>query len=266
MTVTKAAKFETGPGQSQLFNLKDIESEAKAILDDARQQAQHILDEAREQAQQDRQQARTQGHAQGHAQGLENGRQQGHQQALDEARADFQKRTAQFLAANNAVCESFDAAKARLLALAEQQTLALALAVARKVLRRAAVLSHEVAAENVKAALDLLARKTNVVIHVHPDDLEHLEHMDQAGKAWRQYGHVSFVADETITPGGCVLTTDQGRIDGQLDSQIDRIAAELLLGENTDERRLLAEPSTAAEPQNDHPETTQTSETDAGKL
>ena len=39
----------------------------------------------------------------------------------------------------------------------------------------------------------------------------------------------------------CELITEQGRIDGQLDTQIDRIAEELLTTSDKDEKKVIAQ-------------------------
>jgi len=51
--------------------------------------------------------------------------------------------------------------------------------------------------------------------------------------ALSKYGHTTVEADATIEPGGCVLMTEQGQIDGQIDIQVDRIAEAITIGERS---------------------------------
>ena len=83
---------------------------------------------------------------------------------------------------------------------------------------------------DIKAALDFVSKTTNVIVKVNEIDLEHLEMM--AGKkdsVLGQYSHIKFEVNNEIEPGGCVLCSEHGQIDGQLDTQIERIANELLM-------------------------------------
>jgi len=258
MTVLKAQQFqqEAKNTRAQLFNLSDIQAEADGILARARQEQERLLTEARTEIEQQREAARTEGFEQGKAQGLQQGREEGKAEAMAQAKTEFDSHTQQYLAACEKVCNEFTQAKAKILALAQQHTVALAVAMARRVIKQAGRLSSEIVAENVTAALDLLASKTDVVIRVHPDDLAHLEHMRNGQRgAWADTGHVRFVADDGIEPGGCVLITEHGQIDGTLDTQLDRIAAELLMGDCSNEQTVLAQPAETELHANTEPQT-----------
>src|SRR5437763_396038 len=45
---------------------------------------------------------------------------------------------------------------------------------------------------------------------------------------WPDLKHIELVEDETLAPGGCRIFTRHGRIDADLDGQLQRIAAELV--------------------------------------
>jgi len=248
MSVLKAVEFGRQAPRQAPFNLNDIAAEAQAMLEQARQQREALLAEARQQMAQEREEARQAGWAAGREAGLAEGRRTGHEQALQEARGDFGQRSEKVLQALGQLSEQFSGAKSELLWRAEQGTVALAAAIARKVVKKAGLIGSAVASENVKAALELVAQRTNVVIRVNGQDWEHLRQMcgGEAAELRARPGALTVEADAAIERGGCVLTTEQGQIDARLDTQVDRIADELLTSPAGDELHQLAGCGSAA--------------------
>lgn len=248
MVLLKSDEFNKTASGNQLFNLNDIADEAQDILDTARRQSESLLQQAREEITRDRQQAREEGYRTGHKQGLEQGRNEGHEQALQEAQSEFAKSSEDVCQSLQSICAEFERNKNELLWQAEQNSVALILAIARKVIKQAGLIHPEVAVENIKSALGLLNTTTNVIVKVHPQDVEHLETMVQsASSPFAEYSNISFAKEERIEPGGCRLITEHGQIDGQLDLQIDRIAQELLTTSEKEEKKVLAQSGMAAQ-------------------
>ena len=50
----------------------------------------------------------------------------------------------------------------------------------------------------------------------------------EAGLRGTACGEAELVYDETITPGGCQIETQHGAIDARMETQLERIASELL--------------------------------------
>ncbi|MBN1846422.1 MAG: hypothetical protein JW810_12105 [Sedimentisphaerales bacterium] len=234
MGLLKASEFQHGAPRAQLFNLGDIEAEARSILAEARRQRDQVLEQARRQAEQARQQAEREGYQAGQARGLTEGRAQGQREAFDQARDEFARQNESLVQGLKAVLQEFDGQKRQILWRAQQQTVALAVAIARRVIKQAGLIPGRVAAENVRAALELITKDTDLTIQVHPQDLAHLQAVreDPAG-CLSGYDHVRLEASESLAPGDCRLATEQGRIDGRLDTQIRRIAEELLTDESS---------------------------------
>ena len=228
--IVKAQKFQEDSPNAACFNLSDIAAEARQIVDEARRQSRRIIADAQGQVEHIHRQARQTGHEQGHQQGLEEGKSTGHEQAFQQAQTEFQQQSAQLLDVLRSTLAQFDAGKQELLWRAEQETVVLAIAIAEKVIKQTGLDNRCVAAENVKAALELLAGNTNVSVSLNNKDIEHLQLLAGADDAvLGKYTNIDFRSDERIAPGGCCLTTAQGKIDAQLDTQIQRIAAELVM-------------------------------------
>jgi len=242
MVLLKAAEFNQATTSNQVFNLNDIAEEAQNILETARRESESLLRQARQDIERDRQQAQEKGYSTGHEQGAQQGRKEGQEQALQEARKEFAQSSAVVCESLQAICAEFDRTKNELLWQAEQNAVALILAIARKVVKQAGLLHRDVAVENIKSALELLHKTTNVIVKVHPQDAAHLETMvESSSSPFAAYSGISFEKDESIEAGSCRLITEHGQIDGQLDTQINRIAEELLTTSDKDEKEVIAQ-------------------------
>ena len=230
MSLLKALEFSESSVKTEAFNLNDIAAEGRAIIGAAKKERERILAETQREIELAFQKGREDGHSAGYEKGLTEGRQCGHEEALKKAQEDFAQKSSDTLDSLRGVLGQFDQAKHDLLWQAEQGTVALAISIAEKVIKQSALINREIATENLKAALDFVSKTTNVISKVNEKDFEHLEMM--AGKkdsVLGQYSHIKFEVNNEVEPGGCVLCTEHGQIDGQLDTQIERIANELLM-------------------------------------
>ena len=211
------------------FSMADIERQAKTILLRARQQADQLLAAAQSEAETLKQQAiaegRAEGHRQGLAQGTEQGRKAGHDQALAEHRAQLQ----QAIQSLNAAMTSIQQHRGELESQALAEVVELALAVARRVTKRQALVDPEVLIANLREAMKMVIQATAVRIAVHPSQRQTLDAaLPQLQLQWPQLNHVKVIDDPSLAPGGCRVFMDHGQVDASLDEQLDRIAAELL--------------------------------------
>lgn len=206
------------------FNLNDIEAEARRLVETARRQANDLTAEATRQATRIREEARRAGFEQGRTEGLARGRKEGHDEALQQATERFSTAQAGLIEAMGRAIAEFDAQKLRLLLAARTDVIDLAVAIARRVVKRVGEIDPNVAAANVAEALAIVGPRTDAVVHVHPRDLESVSTFaaELAAKA-REARHVEVVADNQVSPGGCVLTTREGAVDATLPVQLERI-------------------------------------------
>jgi flagellar assembly protein FliH len=67
-----------------------------------------------------------------------------------------------------------------------------------------------------------------VTVRLNPADQQTLERqVQQLAAVFAPLATVTVVADESISPGGCRLSTEFGSVDQQLETQLERIKAEL---------------------------------------
>jgi len=214
-----------------VFNLTDIQGEADEILeharrelDRARAEADAIVQRAKDQGDQIKDAARTQGHREGYEQGLPEGRTSGAEQALDEKRKEFGDQTCQLRSTLANLLTQFDNNRHTLISRAHQELLALALAIAGKVIHQRIEYDPEIVIGTLKAAVDLVASRTAVQVRINPTDLDRLNRFDpQLAQTCLGLRDSTFIPDENIEPGGCLMETKNGQIDGQISTQVDTI-------------------------------------------
>jgi len=222
-------KSNDAPLSLSPFSMADIEKQAKLVLLRARQQADQLLAAAQTEAESLKQQATAEGVAEGRrqglAQGLEQGKKAGHQQALNEHRAHFQQALQSL---TNAMLE-VERHRAELEASALAEVVRLAIAIARRVTKRQGILDPQVLTANLHEAMKLVVARTDLRIAIHPSQRKTLDAaLPQLELQWPQLNHVRVVEDAAIAPGGCRVFSENGSIDADLQTQLDRVAAELL--------------------------------------
>jgi flagellar assembly protein FliH len=108
----------------------------------------------------------------------------------------------------------------------EHDIVELAIHIARKVVAREVTIDREIAFTLVKVSLAKLHARAVAEVHLHPDDLvfveSHRERLDFRGA-------LELIADRSISPGGCLIHTETGDIDGRIESQFDEITHGLLV-------------------------------------
>lgn len=222
-------KSDNAPAKLSAFSMTDIEQAAKRILLRAQQQAEQLLAEAQAEARAIRDKAATEGiangRAEGMARGLEEGRQSGHAAALAEGKANLTK-LAQTLTA--AVAE-IDASRRALESQGVAEVVKLAAAIARRVTKRHAVIDPKVLEANLSEAMKLVVHASDVRVAVNPSQKQQLEQvLPQLQLQWPNLEHVELIEDASIGAGGCRVFTANGHIDADLDTQLDRLIAELM--------------------------------------
>lgn len=189
----------------------------------ARERARRMVQQARAEAQAIREAAREEGFRAG----FEAGQQAGREQAVQEVSARLQAVVERLEQAAEEALRRRD----RALALAEEDVVKLALAVAERVVRREVAAGPEVTAAVVRSVLQEMpaASAGRVVVRLHPDEHRLLAGTWTAGRPG-ELGpvHLEWVADPGVEPGGCVIETEMGTIDAGLETRLTQLASGLL--------------------------------------
>ena len=160
------------------------------------EEAQGILGEARKKAQHIERQAYEQGFVQGQKDGQEVG-----ERSLEQLGNQFQD-----------LVSALAREKEELYRRREKELVDMVLLISRKIVVRELKLQPEAIQEIVAQGFQILADTENIKVHIHPQDHELLKWAPQ--DSWPP--EVELVADGTVSPGGFMMSTASGEIDGTL--------------------------------------------------
>lgn len=222
-------KSDSAPPSLTPFSFQDVEDQARALLLEAGESAERLLAAARTEADEMRARAQARGFDEGRSEGVNQGIQEG-------IRAGREQALAEHGAALKASVETLGAAMARIEASRQaleidalQDVIELAIAIARRVTKRQGELDPRVMIENLREAMGLVVHSSDVRVVIHPAQLQALqEALPLLAVDLPQFSHVTIIEDDSLSPGGCRIITRGGRIDADLDAQLDRVVSDLL--------------------------------------
>ena len=211
------------------LDLGDLRREAESLERDARAQADAIIAEARKERERivagAAEEGRTQGHEKGLAEGRETGRTEGHAAALAEMKTSLDNLARSWQEALEDLIDRRD----HLASDARRDLVSLAAQIARRVVKRSIELDDSLVIDQVRAALDLVMRRTRLVLAVHPTDRALVEHaLPDLTKRFADSSHIELVPDESLSRGSCVIRTEHGIIDAEINTQLDRMVEAML--------------------------------------
>jgi len=226
----RAKDAETKLAQAEVMRFQDVEAEAQRILADARRQAEAILADARARGERLKADAHRSGLDTGRAEGLKIGQELGLKQAFDRAVSDFAQKHAAVSKALAAALEQFETRRRSLQSEMERDVIALAGAIAHRVIKRVVDVDPACVADNIREALQLIARRNRLEIRLHPADLEQARQFARDLLPAQEFESVVFVADEAVGRAGVLLRTAGGQVDATVQTQWIRILDEILAG------------------------------------
>jgi len=110
----------------------------------------------------------------------------------------------------------------------ETRVVQLAIAIAERVIRREVGHAPNIPQTLVCEALELAAGSNRIKIRLHPQDVEFVgDSIESVGARNPEINPMEFVADESISRGGCLVETQFGEIDQRIETQLARIEEEL---------------------------------------
>ena len=111
----------------------------------------------------------------------------------------------------------------------EQHAMRVATAIASRIVRREIDRVPEITVDLIREALELASGNKRITLRLNPVDRAALgDRIDQLTATLGDLAPAQIVADPAITPGGCRVDTEFGSIDQQIETQLARIAEELI--------------------------------------
>jgi flagellar assembly protein FliH len=198
------------------YQLEDVTRKADRLLASAREEAERLVELARQQADEIRRHAEV----------------TGYEAALVAARQTVSEEVQQRL---NAILPTLEHTAGHVAEAAEvwhrrqqRQLIQLACKIAQRVVRRELRHDPRISLDWVREALELVSGGQRISIRLHPDDHDLLQpHVAQLTNQFGISDRAEIVADERVEAGGCLVQSEFGEIDQQLETQLNRIEEEL---------------------------------------
>jgi len=138
-----------------------------------------------------------------------------------------------FKALREAVDELSDL-RAQVLREAEEDLLKLAIMVARKIIHQEIATDRLILAKVVAAAVKNASERDEIVIRLHPEDQRLVSaHRQLYLNGLSDERMLEIKADDSVSPGGCIVDTVTGEIDARTETQLDEIFRCLLEERNS---------------------------------
>ncbi len=202
----------TLPAEPVIYRFEDVANDARRILDEAKAEAVVIIAEAQAEAREIRRHAEQAGQTDAQA------------NARQEIQTQLQTLLPAITSAINQLCD----ARKTWLQEWQNRTVQLAVKIAERVVRCQLQRSPSITLTYVREALEMCVASPQIRVLMHSADVQTL------GESARQIVHeimpaaqAEIVADDSISPGGCRIETRHGEIDQQVETQLQRIEAEL---------------------------------------
>jgi len=174
---------------------------------------------------QEKEQEKEAAHQAGMEAGQAQGYAEGHAAGLAEGQAQSQDEIARFQAMTNKIAERWD----RVFKNADMDLTQLALAVAKNVVGSIAQAQEDLVLESVQDCLALVQDVKQLTICVSPQDLAIVrENRTRWQEAYERIETMAIEADDSIEPGGCIVETPAGDIDGQISSRLEKLQSAIL--------------------------------------
>ena len=210
---------ETLPEAAPL-SLDDLRAEIQAVLAQAQADAAETMADAHVQAGALREAA--------WQEGLHAGRLEARVQVEAEVRAEWQAHKDALRAEIDAVAQQIGAAREELWRQQEPEMLALALDIARQVVKTEITQNPEVVKAVLSNALRRLTDKDNVRVRVSVGDAARVKEMRQdLLEVVDGLRHLEILDDRRVGDGGCVIETNAGSIDAKIETQLGEVARAL---------------------------------------
>ena len=198
--------------------LKETEQMVMELLQKARDEARDIITNAREEAEVIKMHAGEEAHAirqTAHKEAYEEGLRQAQKEIEGDRQAAIQQ--------SQALLEEARQSKLKVFRSYEADMVRLVMAMVKKVIAGELKTNPDIIINILQEAIDFLDRPENITVYVNPQEVENiLEVMDKGYLTDIGSNNINMdiKADERISRGGCLLESDAGSVDAQLETRI----------------------------------------------
>ena len=216
-------------GSKVAFNYEDLRKNCDEYVSRAKEQARQLIEAAQNEAETIRRQASEAGRRDGRAQGLQDAKDEIDLKARELSEQLAAETLSTVLPAMTAAANMLQLERDRWLIEWETGVIRLCVAIAEKILRRKLEQEPEIGRDLILEAVKHVTGNTQLKLKLNPTDLERLgDYAEEVVRSIASCGEATLVADSSVTPGGCVIETQHGTVDARLETQLQRIADELI--------------------------------------
>lgn len=196
------------------------EQQATALIQEAKNEAAKIIETTKTEAKKLEQSASDMGY--------ETGYEAGHRQGLEKGLEQFKQTTKRSIENLATIVEEVILQREKLIKNSETEIIEMAFAIAAKIIDAEITEDRDIVTRNARKALEKVVSDTRIKLKTAPQDFEIIkENIDLlAGKTGVSCS-IDLIADGNITPGGCLIETDSGRIDVQIGAQLGELKKSL---------------------------------------
>jgi len=222
------ARAAEGIGTPVAFNYRDLEEACHEQYTAAHEQSQQLLANTQQEAERLRREAIEAGRKAGYQDGLKSAEKHIAERVDSLASERLAQQLETVLPAVRQLAEQLVREQERWVARWEQDAVRFAVAIAEKLLRRTLAVDPSSADAIIGETLRIAAGTPIVNVRISSLDVERLgRNVELLAAACGRLGEAQIVGDANIPPGGCLVETQHGHIDGRLDTMLERIASEL---------------------------------------
>jgi len=221
----------TGVPSHVAFNFEDIQSRCDTYKAQVSNECRELILNATREAEVIRKKAQAEGHSEGYRNGLKQAETEIAQRSQQLADEMVEQRLSTVLPAVSQLLDEIVTARSQCQAEWEHELVDLSTSIARKLIKRTFQATPEAMISVVQNAVQLAVGKTSLELRLNPVDLEALG--DRVRVAVQESGRgieIKLLGDDNVSAGGCVVVTEHGEIDAQLETMLARITEELLEG------------------------------------
>lgn len=221
----------TGVPSSVAFNFEDIQSRCDTYKAQISNECRELIQNATRQAEEIRRKAQTEGQSEGYRNGLKQAETEIAERSQQLADEMVEQRLSTVLPAVSQLLDEIVTARSHCQAEWERELVDLSAGIAEKLIRRTFEATPEAMIGIVQEAVQLAVGKTSLELRLNPGDLEALG--DRVRVAVQESARgidIKLLGDDKVSAGGCIVVTEHGEIDAQLETMLTRISDELLEG------------------------------------
>ena len=220
-----------GVPSSVAFNFEDIQSRCDTYKDQISSECRELIQNATQQAQEIRKTAHAEGQSKGYRNGLKQAETEITKRSKELADQMVEQRLSTVLPAVSKLLDEIVSARSHCQAEWESELVDLSTGIAAKLIRRTFAATPEALTGLVQEAVQLAVGKTSLELRLNPGDLEALGDRVRVAVQKSARGiEIKLLGDDKVSAGGCIVVTEHGEIDAQIETMLTRISDELLEG------------------------------------